>query len=115
MKKIGVIGLVLTLGLQTSLAFAYDFTNKLRLKKEAEVYQTQLKEIPIYREKLDVPYTLLGPVRGQDMMTTKKAAIMYQMREQAHQMGANAIMEFHCDKLLRKTLLQCEGFAIHLK
>lgn len=91
-----------------------DYTNHLKRAEEAQAYRTKIKEIPIYREKLEGSYMLLGPVRGQDMLTNKKSAIMAQMRDQAFKMGANAIMEFQCDKILKRTFMQCEGFAVRI-
>jgi len=95
-------------------SYAKDYTNHLKKKAEVQAINSKIKEIPIYKEKLEGNYHILGPVRGQDLFTTKRSAIMAQMRLQAYKMGANAIMEFHCDPMLKKALYQCEGFGVYI-
>jgi hypothetical protein len=113
-KSIAALATLVFLSL-SSQAYTYDFTNKLRQKREDAAYRAKLEEIPIYREKLTGNYQLLGPVRGQDAFSKSKKAIMLQMREQAYKMGGDAIMEFQCETLVKRTFQQCEGFAIRLQ
>lgn len=97
-----------------SMAKAPWATNQLRQNEKIEAYEAELEKIRIYREKLDGGYTILGFVQGQDAFTNKKDAVVHQIRRKAHQMGADAIMEFKCKKMIRSTLQSCEGFAIQL-
>lgn len=85
--------------------------NKLRAKKEAQKVEEALAAIPIHREKLTGAYQMLGPVYGQDALTNKKDAIIYQMRYKAYLAHADAIMEFRC-KSFKGVYQSCEGIAI---
>lgn len=87
-------------------------TNKLREAKKTESIRAQIDEIPLYEEKLTGNYDILGPVRGQDMLTKKKEAIFYQIRQTAWKMGADAVMEIECKPILKTVFQSCEGFAI---
>lgn len=114
MKKFLLLFLALTVFSADALAQASWRRNKLRVRKDQEALKEKLEEIPIYREKLDQPLEILGPVRGEDILSRKKDAIIYQMRVQADKMGADAIMEFKCESL--KSIYQnCEGFAVKMK
>ncbi|OGQ08978.1 MAG: hypothetical protein A3G32_09040 [Deltaproteobacteria bacterium RIFCSPLOWO2_12_FULL_40_28] len=97
-----------------SMAKAPWATNQLRQNKKTEAYEAELEKIRIYREKLEGDYTILGFVQGQDAFTNKKDAVIHQIRKKAHKMGADAIMEFKCKKMVRSTLQSCEGFAVRL-
>lgn len=87
-------------------------SNKLREKKKMEKIEEAINQIPIYEEKLTGDYIILGPVRGQDILSKKRTAIFRQMREQAYKMQADAIMEMTCKPMLKSIFQSCEGFAI---
>lgn len=86
--------------------------NKLREAKKTEAIRVRIDEIPLHEEKLEGNYEILGPVRGQDMLTKKKEAIFYQIRQTAWKMGADAVMEIKCKPVLKTVFQSCEGFAI---
>ena len=86
--------------------------NKLREQKKQEAIQEQIDSIPLYEDKLTGDYTIVGPVRGQDIVSRKKNAIFAQVRLQAYKMKADAVMELKCTKVLKSVFQSCEGFGI---
>lgn len=91
------------------------FKNKVRKAERVDAYLEKVDKIPIYKERLHAGHTLLGVVRGFDALTRKKENIFRQMRLEADKMGATAIGELECKKLIRQALLQCQGMATRLK
>jgi hypothetical protein len=91
------------------------YTNKLRREARMQELAKEIEKIPIYRERLEGDYTILGPVIGQDMLTKKRKAIIWQMRVKAYKMQADAIMEYHCKPIAKALFVSCEGFAIRYK
>jgi len=87
-------------------------TNKLRAQKKWEKLAEKIDRIPVFRDKIDGHYDILGPVHAQDAFTRKQTAIVRKMRTQAYKMGADAIMEFRCRKMVKSLFQNCEGFAI---
>lgn len=92
---------------------ARQYPPKLQEKRKQEQLNAILENIPVYRDRIRTAQ-ILGAVRGQDAFTNKNYAIVHQMREQAHKLGANAIMEFSCDKSKKIMIQTCTGFAIFL-
>lgn len=87
-------------------------TNKLRSQREQAAVEKEIAQIPLYEEKIDGNYQMLGPVRGQDILSRKKNAIFSQIRHQAYKMGADAVIEIKCKPLLKSIFQSCEGIAI---
>ncbi len=89
--------------------------NKVRQQAADEAILAVIDEIPIYTERLEGNYDILAPVHGQDILSRKRDAIYYQVRETAYKIGADAIMEFSCKPMLKSVFLACDGFAIKYK
>jgi hypothetical protein len=86
--------------------------NHLRQQGYDDRIREEMNKIPIYREKLEGNYKIIGPVHGEDLFTAQKSAIFWAVREQAYNSKADAIMEFKCRRMVKSTFQQCEGFAI---
>ncbi|MBX7148741.1 hypothetical protein K1X76_06605 [bacterium] len=113
MKKYFLMVIVLAL---PALAFAQTgrFQNKVRLDRELEKIDAVVDNIPIFRERLPIQHTLLGPLHAEDAFTKSKDAILRSLRVDAYKVNANAISEFKCKKIAKSILQACQGFAVHV-
>lgn len=87
-------------------------SNKLREQEKWKKIQAEIDAIPLMREKAEGDYDILGPVHGEDALTNKRTYIYNKMRQIAYEMGASAVMEVKCKKILNWTAQSCEGFGI---
>lgn len=87
-------------------------SNKLRERQKWEKVQEEIDQIPLYKEKLEGNYQIIGFVRGDDLWTNKHHAIYNKMKREAFEMGADAIMEVKCKRIAKWFAQHCEGFAI---
>lgn len=110
--KIVVICFLLALPFAVNAKAPWQY-NKVREKRKQDAIWAEASQIPLLKEKVkDRKYQILGFVRGEDLFTSKHIAIYNKMRLDAHKMGADAIMEVRCKRIMKSFAQQCEGFAI---
>lgn len=107
--------LILSLFVFMSEAEATKYKNKKKAAKQKAELTEAISGIPIYRDKLEGDYEILGFVQGRDVLTKTKRSVIYQMRAKAYSVDADAIMEFRCEKTVKNMHQSCDGFAIKFK
>ena len=90
-------------------------TNPLSDKKKKAAVEEKIAQIPLYEEKIEGDYDMLGPVRGQDILSRSQTAIFSQIRHQAYKIGADAVIDIQCKPILKSIFQSCEGIAIKFK
>ncbi|MBI4411586.1 MAG: hypothetical protein HY541_03785 [Deltaproteobacteria bacterium] len=111
------IQLLVFIGLAFGLSIAAEAkvpwqSNKLREQKKVEKIQAEIDAIPLMTGRAEGDYDILGPVRGEDALTNKRTYIYNKMRQVAYEMGADAVVEVRCKKMLNWLAQSCEGFGI---
>src|SRR3990167_2595826 len=91
------------------------FDNHRDTRAQEETVDEQIDQIPIFRDKVEGDYVILGEIDGQDVFNKNIKGIVKQIRVKAYQLKADAVKEFSCQEGWKKTFQYCAGYAIKYK